>query len=97
MRFLRSLLLVVLTVAAVLALLLVLLCILMPNAVAELRLGGETFQGVVTEQTNGILQRVKLNPLLDLAILVGAYVFVSLISWSQSQLASYLANRRHFS
>lgn len=97
MSRLRTALLVALSIAAVLALLVMLLAVLMPDAIAGLRLGGETFRGVITDQAGGVLQRVQLNPLLDLAILAGAYVFVSLISWSQSQLASYLANRRHFS
>lgn len=97
MSLLRTIGLLLISIAGVLGLLVMLLAILMPDTVTGLRLGGELFTSTVTEQTGSLVQAIKLNPLVDAAILLGAYVFVCLISWSQDQLANYLANRRHYS
>lgn len=83
--------------AGVLGLLILLLAILMPNSVTGLRIGSDVLSSTVRNQTGTLVESAKLNPLVDLLILTGAYVFVCLISWMQDQVSSYLANRKHFS
>jgi hypothetical protein len=81
----------------VLGLLVVLLAVLVPDTVTDLHLGSQVLGTTVRNQAGTLVDSARLNPLLDVAIAIGAYIFVCLISWSQDRLSNYLANRSHFS
>jgi hypothetical protein len=96
-RSARVLALLAISVAGILGLLLVLLAVLVPDTVTDFRIGSQALGTTVRNQAGTLIQSAKLNPLVDVAILAGAYVFVCLLSWSQDQIANYLTNRRHYS
>lgn len=93
---LRTIGLLVLCVAVVLGLLILILGFLLPDSVNNLRLGGDFFRTQVTEQTDTLIKAVKINPLVDVLLVAGSYLLVSLINWSQDQVVFWYRNRRHF-
>ena len=46
--------------------------------------------------TSALSEMLRIDPLLDLGLLVGAYLTVCLLSWIQEELPIYLANRQRF-
>lgn len=83
-------------VVGILAVLVTIVGFTNPELVTGLELGAGTLKAQVTETTGPIVSTVRLNPLLDLVLIVGSYVFVSLLGWGQDRLGSYVRERRHF-
>ena len=88
----RSLLAVLVGVASVLALVILAASVISPDLAKDVSLSEVPGQASAPATS----ELLKIDWLLDLSLLIGAYLLVCVFTWLQSELPIYLANRRRF-
>lgn len=87
---------VVAAVAAFIGLFLTILSLSAPETVNMFGVGSAELLATVSAQTGAVERLTGFKPLFDSFLLVGSYIFVSLLLWLQKEIRTYLANRYHF-
>lgn len=88
---------ITLFIALFLSIFLAILALSAPEIVSVFGVGTDDLLSTFSQQTEAVKQITSLQPLLDLFLLAGSYVFVCVLLWLQDQVKSYLQNRGHFS
>lgn len=76
--------------------LVVIVSFIRPDVVNQVELGSGSLRDGLAGRTHSLESYVGIRPLFDTALLIGSYVLVSLLLWSQQRIGTYFAHRRNF-